>query len=149
MLKVWEWRAGRWLYDVAIEEAVRPFIAVRRARRKRGYDSDGERKPPTRRWLARQRRRQAKAAASVEGHADTTPEGEGEVEIDEDGGDESEDDTAEVEVDTTPATPSGEHEEPPPAPVLVVQKIETLTIGSRLVLAFSAVGYVFTFVPRT
>ncbi|KAI0247099.1 hypothetical protein BJV78DRAFT_1285811 [Lactifluus subvellereus] len=141
VLKVWEWRAGRRLYNVVIEEAVHPFIAVRRARRQRGYDSDGERKPPTRRWLARQRRRQAKAAALVE-DADTTPDREGaEVEIDiEDGGDESEDETAEVEVDTTPATPSGEHEEPPPTPVLVVQKIETLTVGSRLVLAFSAVG---------
>jgi hypothetical protein len=35
------------------------------------------------------------------------------------------------------------------APVLVVQKIETLTVGSRLVLAFSAIGYSFTFVPRS
>jgi hypothetical protein len=54
------------------------------------------------------------------------------------------DETAEVEV-----APSGEHEEPSPAPVLVVQKIGTLTIGSRLVLAFSAVGYVFASIPRS
>jgi tRNA (guanine-N(7)-)-methyltransferase subunit TRM82 len=78
VLKVWDWRAGRRLYDVAIEDTVRPFIAVRRARRQRGYDSDGERKPPSRRWLARQRRREAKAAAGTatpaEGDVGSTPE---------------------------------------------------------------------------
>jgi tRNA (guanine-N(7)-)-methyltransferase subunit TRM82 len=157
VLKVWEWRTGRRLYDVAIEEAVRPFIAVRRARHKRGYDSDGERKPPSRRWLARQRRRQAKATATtvattlsedtgtvpeaaemvgVEAEAET----EAEVEEDEeDEGDESGDD--EVDMGAVPATPSGEPEDPP-APVLVVQKIETSKIDERLVLVFSAVGCV-------
>ena len=49
VLKVWEWRTRSRLYDVASKEAAHPFIAVRRVRRKRGYDSDGERKPPTRR----------------------------------------------------------------------------------------------------
>jgi hypothetical protein len=74
VLKVWEWRVGRRLYDIAIEETVRPFIAVRRARRKRGYDSDGERKPPTRRWLARERRRQAKAATPSKEEAEVAVE---------------------------------------------------------------------------
>lgn len=77
MLKVWEWRAGRRPYDVAVEEAVRLFISVRRARHKRGYDSDGECKPHNRRWLARQRCRQVKGAAPVEEDADTAPDGEG------------------------------------------------------------------------
>ena len=86
MLKVWDWRAGRRLYDVAIENAVRPFIAVRRTRRQRGYDSDGERKPPSRRWLARQRRREAKAAAA-EGNVGSTP---GAEEADVEGGGEGE-----------------------------------------------------------
>jgi tRNA (guanine-N(7)-)-methyltransferase subunit TRM82 len=146
VLKVWEWHAGRRLYDVTIEEAVRPFIAVRCARHKRGYDSGGGRKPPTRRWLARQRRRQAKAAVLAGESAGTTPDreeaGKAEAEIGiEDGGDESGDEAADMVEDETPATPSGEPEEPP-VPVLVVQKIETLNVGGRLLLTFSAVGYV-------
>ena len=150
---MWQWRTGRRLYDVAIEEAVRPFIAVRRARPKRGYDNDGERKQPTRRWLARQRRREAKAAAAattadaarLSGEAGSTdPDGtvEAEIEIEndgEDGRDGSEDD--EVDVGATPATLSAEPEEPP-APVLVVQKIETTKIEERLVVVLSAVGCV-------
>ena len=150
MIKLWHWRAGRRLYDVAIEEVVGPFIVVRRARHRRGYDSDGERKPPTRRWLARQRRRQAKAAAAAimlsEEDADTTPgadaeaEVEAEAEFEEDGRNESGDE--EVGECATPSPASGDLGEPPQAPVLVVQKIETLKIDGRLVVVFSAVGYV-------
>ena len=155
MLKVWQWRIGRQLYDVAIEESVLPFIAVRRARPKRGYDSDGERKPPSRRWLARQRRREAKAATATTTRSEdagTVPgaeeagEGEAEAEVeveaaddDEDERDESGDD--EVDVDASLATPSGEPGGAP-APVLVVQKIETLTFDERLVVVLSAFGCV-------
>lgn len=156
VLKVWDWRMGRWLYDVAIEDAVRPFIAVRRAPRQRGYDSDGERKPPSRRWLARQRRREAKAAAGAatpaEGDVGSTPEveeaeiggdgkdggigveGEVEVVID-DEGDESGDEATDAE-----ATPTREMEGRPM--VLVVQKIDTLKVAGRLAIVFSAVGCV-------
>ena len=56
---------------------MRLFIAVRRVRHKRSYDSDGECKPHNRRGLARQRRRQVKGAAPVEEDADTAPGGEG------------------------------------------------------------------------
>ncbi|KAH9070678.1 WD40 repeat-like protein [Lactarius deliciosus] len=148
VLKVWDWRAGRGLYDVAIEEAVRPFIAVRRRQPRRGYDSDGERKPPSRRWLARQRRREAKAASGavevkVEDDDDgegggVGVEGEGEIEvevgIEDDGDDESGDEV--VEADAITASP--EIEERPL--VLVVQKIDTLKVGGRLAVVFSAVG---------
>jgi tRNA (guanine-N(7)-)-methyltransferase subunit TRM82 len=144
VMKVWDWRTGRRLYDVAIEDSVSPFVAVRRARRQRGYDSDGERKPPSRRWLARQRRREAKAAAGTatpaEGDVGLTPEvdddgedgGVGvEVEVGmEDDGDESGDE----------ATETPEIEERPL--VLVVQKIDTLKVGGRLAVVFSAVGCV-------
>ena len=152
VIKVWKWRAGRRLYDIAIEEVVRPFIAVRRAQPKRGYDSDGERKPPSRRWLARQRRKEAKAAATAtklsEDDVDTVPEARGaesEVDVEDvDVGDgeriESEDGT--VDLSATPAPASGDPEEPPPAPVLVVQKIEALKIDGQLVIVFSAVGCV-------
>jgi len=141
---MWDWRTGRRLYDVAIEDAVRPFIAVRRARRQRGYDSDGERKPPSRRWLARQRRREAKAAAgaatAAEGDVGSTPEveeaevegegeGEGEVGIEDESGDEATD---------TEASPAREMEERPV--VLVLQKIDTLKVGGQVVVVFSAVG---------
>jgi hypothetical protein len=147
VLIVWEWRVGRRLYDIAIKETVRPFIAARRARRKRGYDSDGERKLPTRRWLARERRRQAKAvppSAEATPTSDVEELGEEEAEIAVESGDEVDD----VVEDATLGTPSGEPEpEEPPAPVLVVQKIETLNIGGRLVLAFSAVGYVHSPLP--
>jgi len=152
VIKVWQWRTGRRLYDVAIEDVVHPFIAVRRARPKRGYDSDGERKPTSRRWLARQRRKEAKAAAAAtklsEDDVDTVPEAEGaeaevdveDVDVDDNERNESEDET--VDVSATPAPASGEPEEPPPAPVLVVQKIESLKIDGQLVIVFSAVGYV-------
>jgi tRNA (guanine-N(7)-)-methyltransferase subunit TRM82 len=151
VIKVWQWRVGRRLYDVAIEEVVRPFIAVRRTQPKRGYDGDGERKPPSRRWLARQRRKEAKAAAATklsEDDVDTVPEAgaegaEGDVDVedvDDDERIESEDET--VDVSTTPARASGEPEEPPPAPVLVVQKIESSKIDGQLVIVFSAVGCV-------
>ena len=148
MLKFWQWRTGRRLYDVAIEEVVRPFIVVHRTRPKRGYGSDGERKPPSRRWLARQRRRQAKAAAAAktlpETDAGTIPGAEEEAEeeaevdvedMDENEGTESEDETVDI------PSPSGDPGEPPP-PVLVVQKIETLRIDGRLVVVFSVVGCV-------
>ena len=156
VLKVWQWRIGRRLYDVAIEESVLPFIAVRRARPMRGYDSDGERKPPSRRWLARQRRREAKAAAAATptttrpDDAGTAPgteeaaEGEAEVQVEAAGDGEDERDESgdeEGDLDASPATPSGEPGGSP-APVLVVQKIETSNINERLVVVFSAVGYV-------
>jgi hypothetical protein len=131
---------------------VRPLIAVRRARRKRGYDSDGERKPPSRRWLARQRRRQAKAAAAAiklsEDDVDTAAEAEAEVDAedvdvddddDDDEGNESGDET--VDVGATPASAPGDPEEPPH--VLVVQKIETSNIDGQLMAVFSAVGCVY------
>jgi len=153
VIKVWQWHVGRRLYDVTIEEVVRPFIAVHRARPKRGYDSDGEPKPPTRRWLARQRRRQAKAAAGStklsKEDVDTVPEAEAEIDAenvdvdadaDDDERNESEDET--VDVSATPAPASGDPEESLPTPVLVVQKIETLKIDGQLVVVFSAVGYV-------
>jgi hypothetical protein len=153
VIKVWQWRAGRRLYDVAIEAVVRPFIAVRRAQPKRGYDSDGERKPPSRRWLARQRRKEAKAAAAAtklsEGDVNTVPEAEAEgaeaevdvgVDVDDDERTESDDET--VDVSATPAPASGDPEEPSPAPVLVVQKIESSKIDGQLVIVFSAVGCV-------
>ncbi|KAI9444512.1 hypothetical protein H4582DRAFT_2070245 [Lactarius indigo] len=132
------------LYDVAIEDAVRPFVVVRRAQRRRGYDSDGERKPPSRRWLARQRRREAKAASGAampaDGDMGSTPdvedaevedEGEGGAGADsavgvgiEDDGDESGDEG--TEADAMPTTASPEIEERPL--VLVVQKIDSLKI---------------------
>lgn len=152
---MWQWRTGRRLYDVAIEEVVRPFIAVRRARPKRGYAGDGERMPPTRRWLARQRRREAKAAAAATASTDATtlsgeaastiPDAdeavEAEVVVGDDDEDEREGSEDEVDVGATPATLSAEPEEPP-VPVLVVQKIETTIIDGRLVVVFSAVGCV-------
>ncbi|KAI9447148.1 WD40 repeat-like protein [Russula earlei] len=148
VLKVWQWRTGRRLYDVAIEEAVQPFISVRRARPKRGYDSEGERKPPSRKWVARQRRRQAKAAAGTaipkdpETVLETEESAEVEVEADDDEDEEEEkDESGDDAVDggATLGTPSGEPEERA-TPVLVVQKIETLKIEERWMVVFSAVG---------
>jgi hypothetical protein len=153
VIKVWQWRAGKRLYDVAIEEVVRPFIAVRRAQPKRGYDSDGERKPPSRRWLARQRRKETRAAAATKlsgDDVDTVPKAEAEgaeaevdvedVNVDDDERIESEDETGDMSA--TPTRASGDPEEPPPAPVVVVQKIESSKIDGQLVIVFSAVGCV-------
>jgi hypothetical protein len=118
---VWQWRAGKRLYDVAIEEVVRPFIAVRRAQPKRGYDSDGERKPPSRRWLARQRRKETRAAAATKlsgDDVDTVPKAEAEgaeaevdvedVNVDDDERIESEDETGDMSA--TPTRASGDPE---------------------------------------
>ena len=137
VLKVWDWRAGKRLYDVAIEDTVRPFIAVRRARRQRGYDSDGERKPPSRRWLARQRRREAKAAAGVEGDVGSTPDVE-EVEVEDDDDEGEAENESGDEASHAEATPTWEMEDRPS--VLVVQKIDTLKVRERVVVVFSAVG---------
>ena len=139
VLKVWDWRAGKRLYDVAIEDTVRPFIAVRRARRQRGYDSDGERKPPSRRWLARQRRREAKAAAGVEGDVGSTPDVE-EVEVEDDDDEGEAENESGDEASHAEATPTREMEDRPS--VLVVQKIDTLKVRERVVVVFSAVGCV-------
>jgi tRNA (guanine-N(7)-)-methyltransferase subunit TRM82 len=140
VLKVWDWRMGRRLYDVSIEDTVRPFISVRRARPQRGYDSDGERKPPSRRWLARQRRREAKAASGAatpaEGDVGSTPEVE-EVEVEGyEGGGGAEGGIEDESGDE--ATPTPEMEERPL--VLVVLKIDTLKVAGRVVVVFSAVG---------
>ena len=151
VIKVWQWRTGRRLYDVAIEEVVRSFIAVRRAQPKRGYDSDGERRPPSRRWLARQRRKEAKAAPAAtklsEDDVDTVPEAEAEgadaevdvedVDVDGDERTESDDETVDMS-----ATPARDPQELLPAPVLVVQKIESSKIDGQLVIVFNAVGCV-------
>ncbi|KAF8268724.1 hypothetical protein EI94DRAFT_1800138 [Lactarius quietus] len=121
-------------------DPVLKFIAVRRARRQRGYGSDGERKPPSRRWLARQRRREAKAAAGAEPPGDPTPEVEeaevgddGEGELDAGNDDESGDDASDAETTSTP----GMEERPS---VIVVQKIDTSKVDGRVVVVFSAVG---------
>lgn len=133
---------------------MRPYIAVRRAQPKRGYGSDGERKPPSRRWLARQRRKEAKTAAVAtkpsENDVDSVPDPEVEgaeaevdvedVDVDDDERIESDDET--VDVSSTPAPAPGDPEGPPPAPVLVVQKIESSKIDGQLVIVFSAVGCV-------
>ncbi|KAI0272275.1 quinon protein alcohol dehydrogenase-like superfamily [Gloeopeniophorella convolvens] len=117
VLKVWAWRAGALLYDVPVADAVRAFLAVRPVRRARGVAPDGTPKPPGRRGEGAQ---EAEEEADAEGEEDESA----------DAGDEA-----------TPA-PAGASEEPgePPEPVLVVHKIETLRLGARLAVVFSAVG---------
>jgi hypothetical protein len=85
-----------------------------------------------------------------EGDVDTVPEAGGaesevdvedaDVDVENDERIESEDETVDGSATLAPA--SGDPEEPLPAPVLVVQKIESSKIDGQLVIVFSAVGCV-------
>jgi hypothetical protein len=78
------------------------------------------------------------AEEAAEGDAEAAAAAEVEVEAADDGEDEDESWDDEIDADASSATPSGE----PPAPVLVVQKIDTLIIDERRVVVFSAFGCV-------
>ena len=117
MLKIWDWMTGVLKHEVVVLDAVKPFIAVRALKKKRGYygdlDDDGEIPEG-----ARKKRKKGKGKGKEKAkEKDNADDDEGEVE-------------EEVEEDSKPEK------------VLVIHKIDTLPSDSGPQVIFSAVGYV-------
>lgn len=116
MLKIWDWMTGVIKHEVAVLEAVEPFIAVRALKKKRGYSDfdDGEDAPEG----TRNKRRKGDGRGKEKGK-------EKDKEVD------GEDSEGEDEADM----------EDKAEKVLVIHKIETLLSESGPQVIFSAVGY--------
>ena len=115
MLKIWDWMTGVLKHEVAVLDAVEPFMAVRALKRRRGYgdlDDDGE--IPEGARIKHKKRRKGKGKEKAK-------EKDKEADIDED----------EIEV---------EEEDSKPERVLVINKIDTLPSESGPQVIFSAVG---------
>ena len=120
MLKIWDWMTGVLKHEIAVLDAVEPFMAVRALKKKRRYgdlDDEGE-MPEGARVKHKKRKGKGKEKAK-----------EKDMEVDGDG-DEGEDEEEEVGEDSKPEK------------VLVIHKIDTLPSDSGPQVIFSAVGYV-------
>lgn len=118
MLKIWDWMTGVLKHEVAVLDAVKPFIAVRALKRRRWYDDlDDEGEIPE---GARIKRKKGHHKGKGKGKAKEKDK-EGDV----DGG-EGEDEDKE--------------EDSKPEKVLVIHKIDTLPSDSGPHVVFSAVG---------
>lgn len=118
MLKIWDWMTGVVKHEVAVLDAVEPFIAVRALKRKRGHgdlDDEGE-VPEGARIKHKKRKGKGKEKAK---------EKDKEVDADDDEGEDGEEEVGETSK---------------PEKVLVVHKIETLPSDSGPQVIFSAVG---------
>ena len=114
MLKIWDWMTGVVKHEVAVLDAVEPFIAVRASKRKRGHDDlDDEGEVPE---GARIKHKKRKGKGK---------EKDKEVDADDDEGEDGEEEVGETSK---------------PEKVLVVHKIETLPSDSGPQVIFSAVG---------
>ena len=113
MLKIWDWMTGVLKHEVAVLDAVEPFMAVRALKRKRGYgddhDDEGEVPEGTR---IKHKKGKGKEKAKEKDEADDD-EGEDEVEVEEDS---------------------------KPEKVLVIHKIDTFSSDGGPQVIFSAVG---------
>ena len=120
MLKIWDWMTGVLKHEVAVLDAVEPFMAVRALKRKRGYgDLDDEGEIPE---GARKKRKK--------GHR----KGKGK--------EKAKEEDMEVETDGDEGEGEDEEKDPKPEKVLVIHKIDTLPSDSGPQVVFSAVGYV-------
>ena len=120
MLKIWDWMTGVLKHEVAVLDAVEPFMAVRALKRKRGYgelDDEGE-IPEGARIKRKKGHRKGKGKEKAK-------EKDKEADADDDEGEEEE-----------------EEEDSKPEKVLVIHKIDTLHSDSGPQVIFSAVGYV-------
>ena len=123
MLKIWDWMTGVLKHEVAVLDAVKPFIAVRALKRRRCYDDlDDEGEIPAGARIKRKK-----------GHRKGKGKGKGEAkEKDEEGN-----------VDGGEGEGGDKEEDSKPEKVLVIHKIDTLPSDSGPHVVFSAVGYVF------
>jgi tRNA (guanine-N(7)-)-methyltransferase subunit TRM82 len=112
MLKIWDWMTGVLKHEVAVFDAVEPFIAVLALKRRRG-DLDDEGEIPEGARIKHKKRRKGKGKEKAKEK------------------DEEDDDEEEEE---------GEGEESKPEKVLVIHKIDTLVSDSGPQVIFSAVG---------
>ena len=115
MLKIWDWMTGVLKHEVAVLDAVEPFMAVRALKRKRVYgdDHDDEGEVPEGARIKRKKGKgKEKEKAKEKGEADDD-EGEDEVEVEENS---------------------------KPEKVLVIHKIDTFLSDSGPQVIFSAVG---------
>ncbi|KAF8817442.1 hypothetical protein BYT27DRAFT_7227146 [Phlegmacium glaucopus] len=120
MLKIWDWMTGVIKHEVAVLDAVEPFIAIRALKRKRGYDlDDGEDAPEGARIRRKKGHRKGKGKEKAKEKDDEADGdgGENEGEADED-----------------------EEKDSKPEKVLVIHKIDTLPSEIGLQVIFSAVG---------
>ena len=118
MLKIWDWMTGVLKHEVAVLDAVEPFMAVRALKRRRGYgdlDDDGE--IPEGARIKHKKRRKGKGKEKAK---------EKDKEADAD-----EDENEEEEEDSKPEKPEK---------VLVIHKIDTVPSDSGPQAVFSAIG---------
>ena len=123
MLKIWDWMTGVLKHEVAVLDAVEPFMAVRALKKKRGYVDldDGEDIPEGARMKRKKGHRKGKGKEKAK-------EKDNGVDEDDRGGEGEEDEYKE--------------EDSKPEKVLVIRKIDTFPSDSGLQVIFSAVGYV-------
>jgi tRNA (guanine-N(7)-)-methyltransferase subunit TRM82 len=117
MLKIWDWMTGVLKHEIAVLDAVEPFMAVRGLKRKRGcgdLDDEGE-MPEGARIKRKKGHRKGKGKEKAK---------EKEADADDDEGEDE------------------EEEDSKPEKVLVIHKIDMLLSDSGLQVIFSAVGYV-------
>ena len=121
VLKIWDWMTGVLKHEVAVLDAVEPFMAVRALKRKRGSGDldDGEDISEGARIKRKKGHRKGKGKEKAK---------EKDKEADGDDGDGDADEDKE--------------EAPRPEKVLVIHKIDTLLSDSGPHVIFSAVGYV-------
>jgi tRNA (guanine-N(7)-)-methyltransferase subunit TRM82 len=126
-LRVWEWRTGRALAKLPVRDAVIPHIAVIPSREKRPIlRKDG--KPAGRKGRKKAQQAAAAQAVSKEAEADKNTDKM---------------DADDVEEGTSADVPSTAPTDAPPEPVLVVQRIATISDGSAdTTVVFSTTGFV-------
>ena len=115
MLKIWDWMTGVLKHEVAVLDAVEPFMAVRALKRKRGYgdDHDDEGEVPDGARIKRKKGKGKEKEKAKEKDEADDDEGEDEVEVEDDS---------------------------KPEKVLVIHKIDTFLSDSGPQVIFSAVG---------
>jgi hypothetical protein len=128
-LRVWEWRTGRALAKLPVRDAVIPHITVIPSREKRPVlRKDG--KPAGRKGRKKAQEAAAAQAASKEAEADKNTDVM---------------DADDMEEGTSADVPSTAPTDAPPEPVLVVQRIATISDGSAdTTVVFSATGFVLS-----
>jgi len=128
-LKVWDWLSGTLLEDLSIQEAVEPYIVVKRIIGKNRWEeneeggdegeADGKKKGKSR----KARKGKGKRAQALGEDGD-------------DQGDEKEGDPMDVDA-------KEEETKPQPQKILAVRRIESVTLDATTHIVFSTIGYGF------
>ena len=117
MLKIWDWMTGVLKHEVAVLDAVEPFMVVRALKRKRGYgDLEDEGEIPEGARIKHKKRHKGK------------------------GKEKAREKVKEADADDDEGEREDEEEDSKPEKVLVIHKIDTLPSDSGPQVIFSAVG---------